>query len=108
MASKTVIRHFADGTSKEFRRKKQGAPVKPDEMKRTETIIIRATKEEKERFMRMKFGMSQSAFGNLVLFHGLEAISNMQLSESNNCSTLAPDKGQAAVVKDNLGSAPCG
>ena len=22
--------------------------------------------------------------------------------------TIAPDKGQAAVVKDNLGSAPCG
>lgn len=65
-----------------YRRKKQGAPQKPAEIKRSETIITHTTMTRKNKFLEMQreSGMSQSAFGDLVIANGL-----MKLSESNNC-----------------------
>lgn len=73
MASKTYIQHFADGTSKLLRRKKQGAPNKPDEMKNECTVIIHMTKAEYQQFVdaQEKSYLKKSAFGRLVLQIGI-------------------------------------
>lgn len=84
MASKTYTQHYVDGTTKLFKRKKQGRPESPKELHRDETIIIRVTKSEKEEFLKMQMnsGFSQSFYGSFVLSIGIR-----QLSESDNCST---------------------
>jgi len=41
-----------------------------------------------------------------LLEHNLKVDKALQIVRG--LTMLAPDKGQAAVVKDNLGSAPCG
>lgn len=84
MASKTYTQYYADGTSKVFLRPvKQGRheSVLP---KAIATIAIHTTEAEKVAFRdaaKLR-GMSESAFGNLVLFVGLR-----QLSVTDNCST---------------------
>lgn len=85
MASKTYIQYFNDGTSKKYLRMvKQGRRKLPDEVIRTEKIVIYLSKLEKERFIKMQkeSGYSQSFYGSIVLSVGI-----MQLSESDNCST---------------------
>ncbi len=87
MASSTFIRHTIHGSNLVRRAKRQGAPKKPDEMKNDATIIVHTRKASKARFLeaKRKFdGMSQSAFGDLVIFYGLEKLD--ELFESNNCS----------------------
>jgi hypothetical protein len=65
---------------------KQGAPKKPNELKRNRRVMIYTTKQAEQRFIEMqnRCNMSKSAFGDMVLFYGLEAIS--KLFDSNNCS----------------------
>lgn len=88
MASLIHTRYYVDGNSRAVRRiTKQGRKSMPTELRRTQTIIIYTTKSEKDKFLveKSKSSMSQSAFGDLILFLGLERYK--QLFDSNNCST---------------------
>ena len=88
MAKNIYTQHYVDGTSKDVRRFiKQGRRFMSPELKRAQTITIHTTQRGKERFLeeQKKSSMSQSSFGDLVLFLGLEQYK--QLFESNNCST---------------------
>jgi len=76
MASKTVTRKFADNTTCEFVRPKQGRRQSPQELKRDFLIQVLTTQGQGGEFenMRRKFSMSKSAFGNLVVSYGLQAL----------------------------------
>lgn len=54
MASKTYIQHYADGTKKEFLRKKQGR--KPSGLGKPKLIRLKETDEEKMKILKEKFG----------------------------------------------------
>lgn len=84
MASNIFIQHYADGSSKKFRRLVKQGRRKSVLPKATATIAIHTTDAEKIVFRETakEYGMSESAFGNLVLFLGLK-----QLSVTDNCST---------------------
>ena len=54
MASKLVVRSFADGTIKTFKRKKQGR--KPSGLEVPKLVRLKETDEEKIKFLKEKFG----------------------------------------------------
>ena len=54
MASKTKIQHYADGTFKEFLRKKQGRI--PSGLGKPKLIRLKETDEEKMRIIKEKLG----------------------------------------------------
>jgi len=88
MASNTYIQYYVDKPPKKLRRpKKQGRHKTPLEIKRSETISIHTTKKGKSIFLeeKRKTTMSQSAFGDMILFLGLEKYK--QLFDSDNCFT---------------------
>ena len=82
MASNIHVQHSADGTRETLRRvKRQGAPVKGDELKLSIAIPVRMTKHEYEMFCIANNGfMSNSGFASLMIFTGIR-----QLFDSNNC-----------------------
>jgi hypothetical protein len=82
MAANTYTQQYADGTSEKMHRiKKQGAPNKPDSLRRTKTIIAHVTESEYRKFIEMKqrWFLSASNFASLVISVGIN-----EISESNN------------------------
>lgn len=82
MASLTYTQHYADETKRQVRRvAKQGAPVKPQELRRAVQITTHVTQSEADIIKEKAklWNMSQSAFVSLALDAGIRL-----LFESNN------------------------
>lgn len=73
-------------------------------------VAINQSDEPRELISLAKFfGFEVRVTGGLFLTHEIKCTQNDLIALREICPTmLAPDKGRAAVVKDNLVSAPCG
>ena len=85
MSTLTRTQHHVDGTiTTHSRSTPHGRRPTLPELRRTATIIIHVTEQEKAAFLQAQqiSGFTQSTFGSIFLAAGIR-----QFIESNNCST---------------------
>jgi len=80
MATLAYVQDYSGGTSKRVRRvAKQGAPVKPIEIKCTRAVIVHMTEREYQDFISASNGMKKSAFGRLVFSSGITYLNRINV-----------------------------
>lgn len=73
MSNNTYTRTTITGATQHTRKGTQGAPIKADELKEDCTVVIHMTESDYQRFIKAKGNMTNSAFGRLIVFAGLES-----------------------------------